>query len=316
MKKITFLLAFMLFVSSALAQDADNAVLFKITGNGLKSPSYIMGSFHYIDGRTLTDFPHLVEIYSQVEQCCFETDMDYQPTSAATTSQQQQAELQLSDIMLPYDSTYTKIIGPEKAKVINSMIANVAQASIPDLKPAYAKQIIQSGSLVRMLGLNTELASTGFQQMDYFYHTKAKTDGKRIAWLESPETQQAILDKMDKMKKEQTIDMVKEINELYDYCANFDSLMTAYDNIHASYHAGKGMDVINCLPSTSGADSQTSSLMNVDERNTAWVSQMPEMLKAHSTLFIVGLAHILPYKGTEGIVSRLRKLGYEVTPIN
>ena len=64
------------------------------------------------------------------------------------------------------------------------------------------------------------------------------------------------------------------------------------------------------------ADNSTASLMNVDERNAAWVAKMPDMLKAHPTLFIVGLAHLLPYHGAEGIVERLRKLGYEVTPMN
>lgn len=316
MKIIQLLIAFTFILSPVFAQEADNAVFFKVTGNGLKAPSYIMGSFHYIDGRTLADFPHLSEVYGQVEQCCFETDMDYVPTSADGTSQQAQPQMQLTDIMLPYDSTYTKILGEEKAKVINSMIANVAQASIPDLKPAYAKQIIQAGSLLRMLGLTMELASTGFQQMDYYYHSKAKSDGKLIAWLESPETQQAILNKMAEQKTSQKEDdMVKQMNDLYDYCANYDSLMTTYDKIHTSYHAGKGLDVINSLPSASGTDNQTASLMNVDERNTAWISQMPEIFKTHPTLFIVGLAHLLPYHGTEGIISRLRKLGYEVTAL-
>lgn len=317
MKTIQLLIAFTFILSPVFAQEADNAVFFKVTGNGLKAPSYIMGSFHYIDGRTLADFPHLSEVYGQVEQCCFETDMDYVPTSADGTSQQAQPQMQLTDIMLPYDSTYTKILGEEKAKVINSMIANVAQASIPDVKPAYAKQIIQAGSLLRMLGLTMELASTGFQQMDYYYHSKAKSDGKLIAWLESPDTQQAILNKMAEQKTSQKEDdMVKQMNDLYDYCAGYDKSMETYDRIHAAYHEGKGMDVINNLLQSSESNNSVASLMNVDERNAAWVDKMPDILKAHPTLFIVGLAHLLPYHGAEGIVARLRKLGYEVTPMN
>lgn len=315
---IASLLTFIFVLSPVQAQEADNSVLFKVSGNGLKAPSYIMGSFHYIDGRTLTSFPHLDEVYGQVEQCCFETDMDYVPTSADSTSQQAQPQMQLTDVMLPYDSTYTKILGAEKAKVISSLMSSIAQSTgIPDLKPAFAKQIIQAGSLVRMLGLTMELASTGFQQMDYFYHSKAKSDGKLIAWLESPETQQAILNKMAEQKKSQKEDdMVKQMNDLYDYCVGYEKSMETYDRIHAAYHEGKGMDVINNLLQSSESNNSVASLMNVDERNAAWVAKMPDMLKAHPTLFIVGLAHLLPYHGAEGIVERLRKLGYEVTPMN
>lgn len=305
-------IAFVAAMTSAFGQVEDNAVLFKVSGNGLKAPSYIMGSFHYIDGRTLTDFPHLEDVYKEVEQCCFETDMDYVPTASGGKAEQKGGQMQLTDIMLPYDSTYVKILGEEKANVINKLLASIAQSSIPDLKPAYAKQIIQAGSLLRMLGLNAELATTGFQQMDYYYHTKAKADGKLIAWLESPETQQAILNKMAEMKKTQQTDMVKEMNDLYEYCNGYEKSMETYDRIHASYHEGKGMDVINCLLQSSESNNSVASLMNVDERNEAWVGRIPDMAKQHPTLFIVGLAHLLPYHGAEGIVSRLRKMGYEV----
>ena len=47
-------------------------------------------------------------------------------------------------------------------------------------------------------------------------------------------------------------------------------------------------------------------------RNNNWIKKMPKIMKKKSTFFAVGSAHLI---GEIGLIERLRKLGYTVTPI-
>ena len=47
-------------------------------------------------------------------------------------------------------------------------------------------------------------------------------------------------------------------------------------------------------------------------RNANWMSQMPQMLREKSTLFVVGAAHLI---GEKGMLQLLRNAGYVVEPV-
>jgi uncharacterized protein YbaP (TraB family) len=47
-------------------------------------------------------------------------------------------------------------------------------------------------------------------------------------------------------------------------------------------------------------------------RNANWMSQMPQMLREKSTLFVVGAAHLI---GEKGVLQLLRNAGYVVEPV-
>ena len=52
--------------------------------------------------------------------------------------------------------------------------------------------------------------------------------------------------------------------------------------------------------------------MLVGGRNDVWMKQMPKIMEAHSTLFVVGVGHLV---GERGLLRQLQKCGYQVEGI-
>ena len=149
MKKILIVYLSLLFSVAVCAQTATNAILFKISGNGLKSPSYILGSFHIMRGETVSGIPNFEKIYKAIPQVCFETDMNQSPSSTVMGEEVQPPQakpmykLTPQEILLPADSTYDKIIGVEKAAEVDTVMKTVFPMYVSNMRPTYAAIILQ-----------------------------------------------------------------------------------------------------------------------------------------------------------------------------
>lgn len=304
------------------AQSADNAIFFKISGNGLKTPSYILGSFHIMRGEIVNRIPGFEEIYTKIPQVCFETDMNHTPSNTETESltpspqSNSKAELTANDILLPADSTYDKVIGGVKAAEIDSVMKMVYPMYVSNMRPGYAAMIVQMMYSIQMLGITPENMQQEFVSIDYYVHAQAVRDGKSVEMLEPYAVQDSILRKMKAEKtpsKQQTL--ADEMNKLYDFCHIYSKKTDRINKLRQFYEAGKGEDVINGLSDEKNTLGLSSGLMDVKGRNTNWMKKISQVINTKPTLIVVGLAHLLNYKDSEGIISDLRNLGYKVEPI-
>ena len=118
MKKTLFLLLGIALACSASAQKKQpNGIFFEISGNGLKQPSYILGSNHEVNGSFVHQIPQFDEIYNKVGQTCFETEMgeDADNTTAtanqavANLQQQQQQQDMAKMLILPGDTVFMQV---------------------------------------------------------------------------------------------------------------------------------------------------------------------------------------------------------------
>lgn len=322
MIKILIVYLSLLFSVAVSGQTATNAVLFKISGNGLKSPSYILGSFHIMRGETVSSIPEFEKIYKAIPQVCFETDMNQSPSSTAMGEEVQppqaksMAKLTPQEILLPADSTYDKIIGAEKAAEVDTVMKMVFPMYVSNMRPTYAAMILQMMYSVQMLGITQENRQKGFTPIDYYVHAQAVSDGKSIEMLEPFAVQDSILKKMKMQKnssKKQTL--AEEMNSLFDFCHTYSSKVQLINKLKKLYAEGKGEDVMLELQNNQYASGLTSGLLDVNKRNAEWMKKIPQMIKTKPTLIVVGLAHLLKYKDSEGIVANLKSLGYKVEPI-
>ena len=142
---IKILIVYLSLLSSLAVsgQTATNAILFKISGNGLKSPSYILGTFHLMRGETVSSIPDFENIYKAIPQVCFETDMNQSPSSTVMGEEVQPPQaksmykLTPQEIVLPADSTYDKILGAEKAADVDTVMTTGFHRQVPALRPKY-----------------------------------------------------------------------------------------------------------------------------------------------------------------------------------
>ena len=85
--------------------------------------------------------------------------------------------------------------------------------------------------------------------------------------------------------------------------------------IDSLYRSGKGYETMESTRSLPEAERLYANDVIVEGRNRYWMTQLPQLMKDHQTLIVVGLAHLLNTPGSEGILSMLQKQGYKITRI-
>ena len=85
--------------------------------------------------------------------------------------------------------------------------------------------------------------------------------------------------------------------------------------IDSLYRSGKGYETMESTRSLPEAERLYANDVIVEGRNRYWMTQLPQLMKDHSTLIVVGLGHLINSEDSEGILSMLQKQGYKITKI-
>lgn len=335
MKKTFFLLLGLSLLSSAYAQKTStNGIFFEISGKGLKSPSYILGSNHEVTGSFVHQIPQFDIIYNKVKQTCFETELNDDVETSdtankkAVASVQQQQQMDANMLLLPADSTYAKIIGEKRAAEIDSIMTSHFPSFVSNMRPFYASAILKYVLQARQLGL-TGLEQTPFQSIDYYVHSLSKRDNKSIQWLEPRAYQDSLVARMNRASLSDNPSLYDQMMVFYQMCKTLNMRIDASGKAKALYMRGLGMSSIEQMLKSSEEVSAVNNaimpgkktvssdeLMAVKERNTLWMKKIPELMKQEPTLFVVGVAHLLPYRGSKGLIADLKKKGYKVRQLD
>ena len=95
-KKTIIILLF--FMAASVTTNAQ--FIFRISGNGLEKPSFILGTMHVLSGDLLDSIPDFLEAESQCQQLFVETDV----TDQQNKKERQTAGLQLLTLPDGYPS--------------------------------------------------------------------------------------------------------------------------------------------------------------------------------------------------------------------
>ena len=332
MKKIVYLLAVLLVATQMSAQKSNlNGIFFEITGNDLKTPSYILGSNHEVNGSFVHQIPQFNAIFEKVQQTCFETELDEgtdQATAAAGNAvaslQQQQQQGDMAKLLiLPDDSTYSAMIGSDKAAEIDKIMTALFPSYVPNLRPAYASAILQAVIQAHQLSL-TGIGSP-FVSIDYYVHAKSQQAGKTIRSLEPRSLQDSIIAKMHAANASKSATLRDQMMNFYLLCKTSAQRIDNSLQNRILYSRGQGLQLVgNMVKNTENlrnmaktilpgnGDDESANLMAVKERNALWMQKIPTMMKGGSTLFVVGIAHLYPYRDSKGLLADLRKKGYKI----
>lgn len=315
-----FLMLMVAVCSLVVAKASDDGILFEISGNGLKKPSYILGSYHVMRGDFVNGIPSFEEIYKKVPQVCFETDMDKSPESFvesgnAANAPKINANLSPAQILLPADSSYSSILGNEKANLIDSVMKSIFPMYVANMRPAYAKLLANTAYTMKLLDINAQNLNQPFEGIDYYVYGLAKKDNKKVQRLEPISVQESILksiaSKHDSIQPQQTLE--DEMNSLYDYCKGYGLMVQTATHVRQAYSQGYGEKAIRLLDANAGLSKTDDK--QVEIRNANWMKVIPGLMKKNPTLFVVGLAHLFPYKDSAGLLNELKKMGYNIKAI-
>jgi len=263
-------------------QGNDNSLLWEISGNGLKHPSFLFGTFHLLCKDDIKFSDPLKEAVKASNEMYMELDMDDPSTLLGGMLYMNMKDgKKLSDLYSPQD--YKRLQAYFKDSL--NMPLMLLQAAKPYFLVAllYPRMM----SCPSPSGVEEELVKM------------AKEDKKEIKGLETVQFQASVFDSIP--YEWQAKELLKNIDSFPFYKAQFNQMVQLYKS--------QQLDSMQTIVGASEfGDDQYDDLL-VNDRNKKWVAQLDSIMKSESVFVAVGAGHL---GGSEGLISLLKKQGYQV----
>ena len=275
-------------------------ILYRISGNGLESPSYIVGTYHLAPSSFADSIPGINKAIEGTQQVCGELDMmdAFKPENTARLVQAQ---------MLPEGVTLSSLFTTEQLKRLNALLLEVMGTNLEDEASAAQMEKMNPTSISTSLSMLAYMKETpSFNPMeliDNHFQTLALQSGKAVKGFETVDFQIGVL---------YSDSLQKQADDLMCMVDHFEDVLEMTKRITAAYFSQNLKQIEETLEEESAIECGTSEededrLLN--NRNRNWVDMMPDMMAEQPTLFVVGAAHLC---GEQGVLKLLEKAGYTV----
>lgn len=261
-----------------------NSLLWKITRQDLKQPSFLLGTIHLICPEDFLWTAAMEESFHQCREVCFELDMDDPATLMAVAA----------GMTSPDGKTLKEYFTAEQYLKIESFIRDSMGMSVgmfQNMRPASLQGLFASKALPCAEPLSYEAKLT----------EQAADAHMEVTGLETAAEQLALFYNMPEDTVVATL--LKMATDFSEEQAKFDTLVMAYKNQDLS-----GIQKIIRASETSKGELEEF----LDERNKKWIERMEERMEQRPVFFAVGAGHL---PGMYGIITLLRKKGYTVQAV-
>lgn len=289
----------LLFAVSACASTPDepNGLLWKISGNGMQSSSYLFGTHHLIPLSFLDNVTGLNEAFDATEQIVGELDM--------SKMNEMQAQILLGS-MLPEQYDYHALLSESDFRLLDEKLKEsigVGMEQFGKMKPAMLNNLLVIMEYQKFYpDMNNKIG------IDQYFQDEAAKLSRPVLALESADDQiYALLGHQSiERQAEMLMCMVKHPDLLKE---QMDRMQTAY--------LAQDLNALNALYEEELADDPCPStqeekdVLNKD-RNVKWLEKLPAMMSEKSSFIAVGCLHLI---GEGGLIEGLRKLGYKVEAV-
>ncbi len=274
----------LLFLTQTYAQES-KSLLWEISGNGLKQPSYLYGTIHAICEKDFILTAATQKAFAQSQQLYLEIDMD-DPSLMG--------EIQKSMFMTD-GTTLKKLLSESDYKKVATFFKDSLQTNI-DMIPTIKPFALSSLTMSKLLNCPMKSYEAVFTSM-------ATEQQKQILGLESVQEQMGAIDKMGYAKQAQVM-LVKMVDEWNKGKEEFKSLINAYkqQDLNALLH-------IMLQSSSMDAAFQQDMLVT---RNLSWIPRIKTFIAEKPSFIAVGAGHL---GGKEGVIALLKAQGYTLKPV-
>jgi len=287
-KKILSLLLLFTVVSFTQAQ-----LIWKITGNGIKKPSYLFGTHHLIPIQFLDSIPGLYKAFNECEKVVGEMVLN----NIDATEKIQQAAI------MPNNLRIDSLLKPADYKLVDTELKSVLKFGLKDVP------ILNPTMLVTMYELEVYKKLTGLtddKQSDSYFQLVAVQKDKKVIGLENLDQQIKFLFGSTDYKRQAQIlvETVRRKNEMLKEMLQLNKL----------YKTGKLDQLVELSKGKGNITDMTDEeyAIMVDNRNADWVTKLPQIIKESSCFIAVGALHL---GGKNGLIKLLQKKGYKVSPL-
>ena len=263
----------------------DNTLLWRVSGNGIKDPSYLFGTFHLLCKEDIHFSEQLKKAIKRSNTIYMEMDMDDPSTMLSGMLYMNMKDgKKLEDLYSPEEY--------ERLENYFSDTLNMPLMLLQKAKPYFLVALLYP----RMMNCETP-AGVEEELMKI-----AKESKKEIKGLETMQFQASVFDSIP--YEWQAKELLKSIDSFSVYKDEFDKMLALYKN--------QQLDSMESMIDKSefGADRYGDLLLT--DRNKNWVKQLKTIMKNESVFVAVGAGHLL---GDTGLINLLKKAGYKVEPL-
>jgi uncharacterized protein len=269
------------------------ALLWKISGNKLKEPSYLFGTYHLLGEKFLAEVPETKQPFANAKGVVVELVLD---------SARMMSIVMAKAVMK--DKKISTLLSPEDFNRVDSLLQSVSGYRLQMFDMFKPIQVAILISLSQTQKLNAELLKKyEGVPLDIHFANAAKKLDKTVTPLETMDQQFDMLYNHSTVEEQakQLVEMIKQDDAMASVSVE---MFTLYLQKDINALAVK----MESLPqdATGGLDHL------LKDRNVNWVQVLPELMKSGSQFIAVGAGHL---PGSDGLIVLLRKEGYKVTPV-
>lgn len=286
-RKFSLLLLILMSFSYAEAQITENALLWEVSGNDLKEPSYLFGILKFIPGDDYYFPDYVNEKFKTSKILATETQLDHHARHELNKAAH-----------LEHHESIDDYIDAEHYDKLKGIFHD--QLNISDLKFNLVykkfKPIMLSTTMTRLaVGENIKYYELELIRM-------ANESSKVIVGLETVESEVKALEqiKLD----DQLMALNKTINDFDEQLVDYGKLVEFYKqgNLHKALE-------YSMHPAEIHDDYEEHFVF---ARNVNWIPKMQNYMKEGSTFFAVGVSHL---SEDNGLLHLLQQKGYTVRPV-
>lgn len=279
-------------------------LLYKISGKDIKKPSYIVGTFHVAPASFVDSIPGLRAAMDESEQVCGELDMKDMMSPEGIKKM-------MDAMMLEDGKTLKDVFTADEMNRLNAYLRELLTIDLtnPMLEQQMGK--MSPAALAQQMTLLAYIKKTpGFNPQDLIdnsFQKYAQEKQKPIIGLETLDFQ------INTLFKGKTIERQKELllcivdNPKYN-----EQMLDEMSKAYFALDINKLKELMDEKENNQCDSTPAENDAIFGKRNRDWLTKMPAIMSAKSTLFHVGAGHL---PGDEGVLKLLTNAGYTVEAV-
>lgn len=277
-------------------------LLYKISGNNLPRPSYIIGTHHLANVGFVNKIKGVNDALTNTEQVYGELVWDNMTNADSVAYMKQQ-------MILPDGKTLKDVLSTEQYAKLNAYLKSAMQADLnnPIVQAQMGKltplaMVMQLTILSYMTKHIGEFDPTS--TFDQYFQAQAKKNNEYVGGLETVAFQAKVL--YGSMPLQRQLVMLECFLDHTAFMEEMAEKMSKafYAQDLNALKAAQNEKLNNSCDNTPEEDN-----FLIYNRNADWLKKMPAIMAKAPTFFVVGALHL---PGDKGVLDGLRKLGYTV----
>ncbi|MCS7035973.1 MAG: TraB/GumN family protein [Saprospiraceae bacterium] len=269
----------------------ERALLWKVSGKGLRQPSYLLGTIHLIPKEQFAVSNATREALSRVGRIAFEIDLKEMGGLAVFKV--------MSKTFMSGGQTLRNLLSEEDYALVREQVSKrsmLPMSTLERMKPMFVASMLERES--NDLSENKRMTSVEVELYRLARKRKIATAG-----LETIEYQLSLFDSIPYALQARML--VEQLRQESNAGEEFARMVSLYQQ--------KDLQGMEAMTRESFAEEPTIQEALIYRRNRDWIPIIVRMMREQPTFFAVGAGHL---GGTRGVIALLRKEGYRVEAVD